>query len=394
MTMTIVGEDIRPIPPHGGTLVDRVLAEEARAETLGRAAELPQVVLDARAMSDLELLAVGALSPLDGFMGSADYRGVLEGMRLATGLLWTLPITLAVSRAEARRLREGRPVALAAPWGETLGLLELVEKYPWDPGEEARLVYGTEDPGHPGVADLAGRGEVLLGGRVDLIARPPLPGLEKFRLDPAATRAALAERGWRTVVGFQTRNPIHRSHEYIQKCALELIDGLLIHPLVGKTKLDDVPADVRFRCYQALVESYFPPDRVLLAAFPGAMRYAGPREAVFHALVRKNYGCTHFIVGRDAAGVGSYYAPYAAHDLLRSFRPGDLGITPLLSTETFFCRRCGAVASTRTCPHGAAERLALSGTKVRESLRGGDGLPPEFTRPEVAAILAEWAPRG
>jgi len=394
MTMAIVREDIRPIPPHGGTLVARVLAEEARAETLGRAAELPQVVLDARAMSDLELLAVGALSPLDGFMGSADYRGVLEDMRLATGLLWTLPITLAVSAAEARRLREGRPVALAAPWGETLGLLDLVERYPWDRAEEARLVYGTEDPGHPGVADLAGRGEVLLAGRVDLIARPPLPGLEKFRLDPAETRAALVERGWRTVVGFQTRNPVHRSHEYIQKCALELIEGLLIHPLVGKTKLDDVPADVRFRCYQALVENYFPPDRVLLAAFPGAMRYAGPREAVFHALVRKNYGCTHFIVGRDAAGVGSYYAPYAAHDLLRSFRPEDLGIAPLLFAETFFCRRCGAVASTRTCPHGAAEQLALSGTKVRESLRGGDGLPPEFTRPEVAAILAEWAPRG
>ena len=392
--MTIVREDIRPIPPHGGTLVDRVLAEEARAETLGHAAELPQVVLDARAMSDLELLAVGALSPLAGFMGSADYRGVLEEMRLATGPLWTLPITLAVSRAEARRLREGRPVALTAPWGETLGLLEFVERFPWDRGEEARLVYGTEDPGHPGVADLAGRGEVLLAGRVDLITRPPLPGLEKFRLDPAQTRAALAERGWRTVVGFQTRNPIHRSHEYIQKCALELIEGLLIHPLVGKTRLDDVPADVRFRCYQALVENYFPPDRVLLAAFPGAMRYAGPREAVFHALVRKNYGCTHFIVGRDAAGVGAYYAPYAAHDLLRSFRPGELGIAPLLFTETFFCRRCGAVASTRTCPHGAAEQVALSGTKVRESLRGGDGLPPEFTRPEVAAILAEWAPRG
>ena len=391
--MTIVREDIRPIPPHGGTLVDRVLAGEARAEALGSAAELPQVVLDARAMSDLELLAVGALSPLAGFMGSADYRGVLEEMRLATGPLWTLPITLAASGAEARRLREGRPVALAAPWGETLGLLELTEKYGWDRGEEARLVYGTEDPGHPGVADLGGRGEVLLAGRVELIARPPLPGLEKFRLDPAETRAALAERGWRTVVGFQTRNPVHRSHEYIQKCALELIEGLLIHPLVGKTKQDDLPADVRFRCYQALVENYFPPDRVLLAAFPGAMRYAGPREAVFHALVRKNYGCSHFIVGRDAAGVGSYYAPYAAHDLLRSFRPGDLGIAPLLFTETFFCRRCGAVASTRTCPHGAAEQLALSGTKVRESLRGGEGLPPEFTRPEVAAILAEWAQR-
>jgi len=382
------------IPPHGGRLVDRVLVGGARAEAVGRAAELPRVVLDERAMSDLELLAVGALSPLDGFMGPADYRRVLEDMRLANGLLWTLPITLPVPAREAERLRDDRPVALVAPGGEPLGLLHLRERYAWDRREEARLVYGTEDPRHPGVADLLTRGDALLAGPVDLIARPPLPGFEKYRLDPAETRAALTDRGWRTVVAFQTRNPIHRSHEYIQKCALELIDGLLIHPLVGKTKPDDVPADVRFRCYRQLVEHYFPPDRVLLAVFPGAMRYAGPREAAFHALVRKNYGCTHFVVGRDAAGVGSYYAPYGAHDLLRSFPRADLGIDPLLFTETFFCRRCGAVASTRTCPHDATEQVALSGTKVREALRRGEGLPPEFTRPEVAAILAEWARNG
>jgi ATP sulfurylase len=382
------------ITPHGGTLVNRTLDGEARPEALGRAAELPKIALNARAMSDLELLAIGALSPLEGFMGRADYLRVLEEMRLSSGVVWTLPITLAVKRADTDQLREGSPAALVAPWEEVLGILHLEERYHYDRREEARLVYGTEDLAHPGVAYLMGRGEVLLGGRVDLLNRPRLPGFEEYRLDPAQTRALFRERGWRTVVGFQTRNPIHRSHEYIQKCALELMDGLLIHPLVGKTKLDDVPSEVRFRCYRALVRHYFPSERVILSVFPGAMRYAGPREAAFHALVRKNYGCTHFIVGRDAAGVGRYYAPYAAHDLLRSFGRDEVGIEPLFFTETFFCRRCDAVVSTKTCPHGDADRVALSGTRVRELLRRGDPLPPEFTRPEVAAVLAEWAQHG
>ncbi|MBI2368944.1 MAG: sulfate adenylyltransferase [Deltaproteobacteria bacterium] len=385
------GPDTGLIPPHGGTLVDRVLVGEARAEALARAAELPKVVLNARAMSDLELLAVGAFSPLQGFMRQADYQRVIHEMRLATGLVWTLPITLAVRREEAEHPREGSRVVLITPREELLGVLHLEEKYPYDKLEEARLVYGTDDLAHPGVAYLMGRGDVLLGGQVELINRPPLAGFEDCRLDPAATRALFRERRWRTVVGFQTRNPIHRSHEYIQKCALELIDGLLIHPLVGKTKLDDVPSEVRLRCYSELIHHYFPASRVVLAVFPGAMRYAGPREATFHALVRKNYGCTHFIVGRDAAGVGQYYAPYAAHDLLRSFRRDELGIEPLFFMESFFCRRCDAVVSTRTCPHGDADRVALSGTRVRELLRRGAPLPPEFTRPEVAAVLAEWA---
>ncbi len=386
--------DPGPIAPHGDRLVNRVLAGEARAAALARGGGLPKIALNARAMSDLELLAVGAFSPLEGFMGRADYRRVLEETRLASGVVWTLPITLAVKPEAADQLREGSPVALIAPWEEVLGILHLEEKYPYDRREEARLVYGTEDLGHPGVAYLMGRGEALLGGPVDLISRPPLLGFEEYRLDPAQTRALFRERGWRTVVAFQTRNPIHRSHEYIQKCALELMDGLLIHPLVGKTKLDDVPSEVRLRCYRALLRHYFPPGRVLLSVFPGAMRYAGPREAAFHALVRKNYGCTHFIVGRDAAGVGRYYAPYAAHDLLRSFRWEELGIEPLFFTETFFCRRCDAVASMKTCPHGDADRVALSGTRVRELLSRGDPLPPEFTRPEVAAVLAEWAQAG
>ena len=383
--------DIGPIAPHGGKLVNRVLVGEARAEALARAAELPKLALNARAMSDLELLAVGAFSPLDGFLGEADYRRVLHEMRLTNGLVWTLPITLAVKREAADVLKEGSALTLITPWEEILGIFHLEEKYEYDRQEEARLVYGTVDRAHPGVAYLVARGEVLLGGPVDLIDRPPVRGFEDARLDPARTRALFSERGWRTVTAFQTRNPIHRSHEYIQKCALELMDGLLIHPLVGKTKLDDVPSEVRFRCYRALIGHYFPAERVALAVFPGAMRYAGPREAAFHALVRKNYGCTHFIVGRDAAGVGNYYAPYAAHDLLRSFPRDEFGIEPLFFMETFFCRRCDGVVSTKTCPHGDAERVALSGTRVRELLRRGDPLPSEFTRPEVAAVLAEWA---
>jgi ATP sulfurylase len=379
------------VAPHGGRLVHRVLAGEALAEARARAAGLPAVPLDARAASDLELLAVGAFSPLEGFMGRADYRAVMEDMRLAGGLLWPLPVTLAVRAEDARGLKEGGDVALRGPRGALLGILHLEEKHANDPRREARLVYGTEDSRHPGVAALAARGEVLLGGPVDLLARPPLPGPAAWRLDPAATRAAFQARGWRRVTAFQTRNPIHRSHEYIQKCALEFTDGLLIHPLVGATKGDDLPADVRLRACAALVRHYFPRDRVLLAVFPGAMRYAGPREALFHALVRKNYGCTHFIVGRDAAGVGSYYAPYAAHDLFRSLPPEELGIEPLLFVETFFCRRCGAVASLRTCPHPEADRVALSGSRVRELLMDGEALPAEFTRPEVAAVLAAWA---
>ena len=378
--------------PHGGgSLVNREVDAASRAEALGQCREMPALYVDPRAASDVELLATGALTPLEGFMHQRDYRAVLERMRLEDGALWTLPITLTVSRQDAGRLKEGRPVALVAEGGRPIGVLHLDERYAWDPREEAQLVYGTEDPAHPGVAYLLGRGPVALGGRVDLIERPALPGFERYRLSPRETRARFHEVGWRTVVGFQTRNPIHRSHEYIQKCALELVDGLLIHPLVGETKSDDTPADVRLGCYEALVEHYFPRERVLLSVFPGAMRYAGPREAVFHALVRKNYGCTHFIVGRDAAGVGSYYASYAAHELLRSFSHGELGIEPLLFTETFYCRRCGTVASGRTCPHADGDRLVLSGSRVRELLRRGEALPGEFTRPEVSAVLTDWA---
>ena len=380
----------RAIRPHGGVLVDRVLRGEVREEAGRRAASLKRIALNARTMSDLELIAVGAYSPLEGFMGQADYRSVLYEMRLANGLAWTLPITLAVRRADADALREGEDVALVSPWEEPLGILHLEERFPYDGREEARLVYGTEDPGHPGAQYQLARGDVLLAGKVDLIGRPPFRGFEAYRLDPAATRARFEELGWRTVVGFQSQHPIHRAHEYIQKCALEPLDGLLIHPLVGQTKLDEVPSEVRVRCYQVLVGQYYPKDRVVLAVFPGAMRYAGPRETVFHALVRKNYGCTHFIVGREYASVEAASSPVTVDELFRRFTPEELGVVPLFFDETFYCRRCEAVTSPKTCPHNPLDRMALSGTLVRELLGRGEALPAEFTRPEVAEILRNW----
>jgi sulfate adenylyltransferase len=380
------------IKPHGKQLVDRILVGEEGEAVRDRAKELKKIALNARTLSDLELLAVGAFSPLEGFMGKEDYQRVIHEMRLASGPIWTLPITLAVSADEAKELREGEDIALLDSTGEVAGLLSLEEKFDYDKKEEAWNVYKTDEDRHPGVWYIYKRGDVLLGGKVSLLKRVPLAsGFDAYRLDPAETRKVLKQRGWRTVVGFQTRNPIHRSHEYIQKCALELMDGLLIHPLVGKTKLDDIPSEVRLRCYEVLVEHYFPKDRALLAVFPGAMRYAGPREAVFHALVRKNYGCTHFIVGRDAAGVGGYYGPYDAWDLFGHFRRDELDITPLFFSETFFCRCCDAVASTKTCPHDRDHRVTLSGTGVRELLGRGDPLPSEFTRPEVGAVLDEWS---
>src|SRR5574337_393969 len=329
------------LSPHGGTLVDRVLKGEIREEARRRAASLKRVSLNARTMSDLELIATGAYSPIQGFMGQADYRSVLGEMRLANGLPWTLPITLAVRRADADTLREGEEVVLVSPWEEPLGILHLEERFPYDGREEARVVYGTEDRRHPGAAYQLTRGDVCLAGPVDLIARPPLKGFEAYRLDPAETRARFEALGWRSVVGFQSQHPIHRAHEYIQKCALEPLDGLLIHPLVGMTKLDELPSEVRVRCYQVLVEQYFPKDRVLLAVFPGAMRYAGPRETLFHALVRKNYGCTHFIVGREYAGIETASAPLTVDEVFRQFGAEELGIAPLFFDETFYCRRCG-----------------------------------------------------
>ena len=376
------------IAPHGGKLVNRVLVEEERSEALERAADLPRLSLDAWELSDLEMIANGAFSPLEGFMNCADYRRVVEEMRLASGLVWSLPVILAVDREEAGGLREGQQVALVDGRGVVVGLLTLEEKFTCHKERDAGLIFGTTDPAHPGVNRLLGQGEVLLGGKVAVVNRLR-PAFPQYHFDPADTRRIFQERGWRRVVGFQTRNPVHRAHEYIQKCALEIVDGLLLHPLVGPTKDDDIPAVVRLESYRVLLEKYYPASRTLLAVFPAAMRYAGPREAIFHAIVRKNYGCTHFIVGRDHAGVRNYYGTYDAQRIFSRFRPEELGIQPLFFEHTFYCRRCGNMASSKTCPHEDADHLALSGTRVREMLRRGEAPPPELTRPEVAEVLMD-----
>ncbi len=381
------------IAPHGGTLVDLVLTGERAERGSEEAEHLPKLGLGQREVADLEMLATGALSPLTGYVGEKDYRGILEDMRLESGLPWTIPVTLGLSEEEVKRVGRADSVALRSG-SSTLALLDVAEVYERDLELEAQAVYGTTDPAHPGVRALHDAGRFLLAGEVRVVRLPHHSTFTTYRLTPAETRRAFAERGWRRVVGFQTRNPVHRAHEYIQKCALEIVDGLLLHPLVGATKEDDVPADVRMRCYEVLFEAYYPRDRAMLAVFPANMRYAGPKEAIFHAICRKNYGCTHFIVGRDHAGVGDYYGTYEAQEIFDRFEPDELGITPLRFEHSFWCNRCEGMASGKTCPHGEEDRVTLSGTKVREMLRNGRMPPPEFSRPEVARILIEAMSEG
>jgi sulfate adenylyltransferase len=374
------------VAPHGGQLVDRTLSAEEAPRVAERAARLPAIVLDARELADLELLATGAASPLTGFLGEADYRSVVERLRLADGTLWPLPLTLGLDDDARARLEPGGEAALRDGGGRLWGLLEVEEVFERDPLVEARAVYGTGEARHPGVAYLLDRPRWLVGGAVRVLLPPDLP-FAGYRLTPRALRAEIARRGWREVAGFQTRNPIHRAHEHLTKLALEQVDGLVLHPLVGETKGDDVPAAVRFRAYEELVRHYYPAARTLLAAFPAAMRYAGPREALFHALVRKNYGISRLIVGRDHAGVGGFYPPLAAQEVFARFSREEVGVRPLLVEPSFHCRPCGGPATARTCPHGPETRLELSGTQVREILRRGGRLPAEFTRPEVAQVL-------
>jgi sulfate adenylyltransferase len=376
------------ISPHGGQLVNRVLRGGLREAALERAGSFPQVQLTRMAASDLEMMAVGAYSPLLGFMTRDDYDGVIDTMRLANGLPWTIPVTLPVDDDTAAGLAEGEEIALMAG-GHLMGIMTIAEKFKADKEREAREVYRTTEEAHPGVARLYRRGDWLLGGEVYMLNGPEKVEFPELRHEPAHTRRMFASRGWRRIVAFQTRNPIHRAHEYIQKTALEIVDGLFLHPLVGETKKDDIPADVRIESYQAILRDYYPAERVLLGVFPAAMRYAGPREAIFHAIARKNYGCTHFIVGRDHAGVGSYYGTYDAHHIFDEFDPGELGITPLFFDYTFYCKKCGMVVSAKTCPHRQEDWVYLSGTEVREMLERGEMLPEEFTRPEVSKVLVE-----
>jgi sulfate adenylyltransferase len=377
------------IAPHGGTLINRIASAEQKSLFLDKAESLPRITLDERAFSDLAMIAIGGFSPLTGFMNQADYSAVVTDMRLANGLPWSVPVTLSVYEDEANAVKIGDLIRLDDATGRFVGVLELAEKYSYDKVHEAINVYRTDEDKHPGVKVLYEQGPVNLAGDIWLLERDPHPLFPEYQIDPAASRAMFLEKGWRTVVGFQTRNPIHRAHEYIQKCALETVDGLFLHPLVGATKKDDIPADVRMRCYEIMVEKYFPSDRVILAINPSAMRYAGPREAIFHALIRKNYGCTHFIVGRDHAGVGDYYGTYDAQYIFDEFESDELGIVPMKFEHAFYCTRTSTMATTKTSPSTPEERVHLSGTKVREMLRRGELPPPEFSRPEVAAELAK-----
>ncbi len=372
------------IAPHGGKLVNRIAeSPEAERELREGAKGLRSLTLAGRELNDLALIGMGACSPLTGFMTQKDYEPVVTSMRLSNALPWSIPVVLAVDRQEAPSL--GTRAALYDGEGGLRGIIEVEDVFEYDKLREATNVYRTDDEKHPGVAALFERKSLLVGGPVRLLPSERDPE----SLSPSETRAEFERRGWNTIVGFQTRNPVHRAHEYIQKCALEVVDGLLLHPLVGETKGDDIPADVRMRCYRTLLENYYPADRVLLSTLPAAMRYAGPREAIFHAMIRKNYGCTHFIVGRDHAGVGSYYGTYDAQKIFAEFDPGELGIMPLKFENSFYCRRCQQMGSKKTCNHDPENHVSLSGTKVREMLRAGELPPPEFSRPEVAQILIE-----
>jgi sulfate adenylyltransferase len=372
------------IDPHGGELVDLLARAEKREQLVKEAESLGSITLSARQVADLELLAIGGFSPLRGFQGSDDWRRVVDEMRLSDGLPWSIPITLASGAVAA----EGDRLALRDGGERLLGVIDVEEVFERDLEREARHVYRTTDEQHPGVAALNAEGTRCVAGPVRAVELPEhSKAFKPYLLPPAASRAAFGDRGWKTIVGFQTRNPIHRAHEYITKAALESVDGLFIHPLVGETKSDDIPADVRMRCYETLLEHYYVPDHVMLAINPAAMRYAGPREAIFHALIRKNYGCTHFIVGRDHAGVGDYYGTYDAQEIFAEFNPQELEIEPMMFEHSFYCKLTKGMATSKTSPAGPEDRVFLSGTKVREMLVAGERPPEEFTRPEVADIL-------
>ena len=375
------------IQPHGGKLINCYLSEQEQKDTLLRAINLPRLILSIRNIADLECIATGVYSPLNGFVNEQEYNSIVRDMRLPNGLAWSIPVTLQIPESEAEQYKLGSEIALAHPNGEILAVMTVKSKFKPDQNFEAQQVYRTSEEAHPGVTAMLREGNVYLGGPIKVINSVPYQDFLDYRLTPEASRTEFARREWNTVVAFQTRNPIHRAHEYITKIALELVDGLFINPLVGQTKSDDIPADVRMKCYQVLMQKYYPQNRVCLGVFPAAMRYAGPREAIMHAIARQNYGCTHFIVGRDHAGVGDYYGTYDAQYIFDEFTEDELQITPLKFEHAFYCTRSQSMATGKTSPSSKEERIHLSGTKVREMLRSGKTPPPEFSRPEVAEIL-------
>lgn len=382
-------EKIYGITPHGGKLINlKDLSSEAKTE----AEKLPKLTINNWNISDLELLAIGGFSSLDGFMSKADYDAVVNTMHLTSGVVWSIPITLPVSEEIAAKIEPDEKIALVDAAGSIYGTMVVTDKFRPDKKVEAQKVYGTTEEAHPGVKKMYDTGDVYLGGPVKLLKMPSHGNFSDFYMEPIETRKMFHDLGWKTIVGFQTRNPIHRAHEYIQKTALESVDGLLLNPLVGETKADDIPADVRMKSYQEILRYYYPKDRVRLVIYPAAMRYAGPREAILHAIVRKNYGCTHFIVGRDHAGVGDYYGTYEAQDLITSVED-EMGMSFFKFENAFYCKKCGSMATDKTCPHSAEDHISLSGTKVRGMLKDGIVPPKEVSRPEVAKVLIEGMKR-
>jgi len=381
------------IEPHGGKLVNRFVPADEKQKKIDEAKKLKQIILDEYLSFDLDCIAKGILSPLEGFMGEEEALSSLETMHIRKTIPWTIPILLDVPSDKAETIEIGEVVGLYSSENGLVGTITVQEKFQLDKKYLAEKVYSTTDEQHPGVKRTYSLGDVFIAGPVEVFDKKVIE-FEEYNLPPQQTRAIFEERGWKRIVAFQTRNPIHRAHEYLTKCALEICDGLLIHPLMGTTKSDDIPGSVRMECYKALIENYYPKDHILLSIMPVNMRYAGPKEAIMHAIVRKNYGCTHFIVGRDHAGVGNYYGTYDAQKIFDNFNPEELKITPLFFDHTFYCRACGNMASIKTCPHDTSNHVVLSGTKVREMLKKGEILPQEFTRTEVASVLMRWAQNG
>ncbi len=380
------------VPPHGGKLKPLLIEGEELKQETEKCKKLPEVRMNSRETSDLIMLAMGAFSPLNGFMGKNDYIKVVEDMQISDGTMWPIPITLAVDKNKADSIKTSDEIALFDDEsGDLMGIMKVTEKFTYDKKHEAKNVFRTDDEKHPGVAKIYGQPEVYLGGDVKVFNEGPYPELYgNYYARPADTRKLFEEKGWTRIAGFQTRNPIHRSHEYVTKIAMEVSDGILIHPLVGKLKADDIPAEVRMKCYTTLIDNYYVKDNVILKVYPMEMRYGGPREALLHAIFRQNFGCSALIVGRDHAGVGTYYGPFDAQKIFDEIPSDALHIKPLNIDWTFWCHKCGGMASMKTCPHGKEDRVLISGTKVREMLANGELPPQEFARPEISKILMEY----